>query len=392
MATDMNAPHDFIVVGAGPVGLSLAIGLCCAGKSVLVLEKNESLSEHSKAAVIWPGTLEVLAEIGVIDHFLAVGECVSELKLWNADGVPERPLVSLPLKNLADETKFPFVLILPQSKTEALLLDALKTYPSAEIKFSCEVISLNEGTDGVEFTYREAGAEKKTSAYFGIGCDGAHSAVRHLLGFSLQGFTYSLRAALADIRLNSATDFKYPRVSTRELPAIGIKIEPDLWRLILPYGVKESLDLDERIKTATKNLFSEKEFSLIWKSDFKLHQRISTAFSKGRVVLAGDAAHLNSPVGGQGMNAGIQDTRALRNALLQALETNSEAPIEKFSKTRRREIRSGVNQFTNFLTVVLTFGNGRFLKFVMRTMNQFLKIKPIRHRFIRRVAMLNSER
>ena len=136
MATTDAKRWDVVVVGAGPVGLSLALGLARREHSVLVLEKEATTSEHSRAPAIWPGTQEILAGLGVIRSFLNEGIVVRKLQLWDADR--RAVLLSLPLEELAGQTAYPHLLVLPQSRTERLLLEALQREPTAEVRFSCE--------------------------------------------------------------------------------------------------------------------------------------------------------------------------------------------------------------------------------------------------------------
>lgn len=387
--------HDVLIAGAGPVGLSLALGLCRAGKSVLVLEKNSRLSEHSRAPAIWPRTQEILADLGVISEFLAQGITLTELGLWDADTTPNTRRLHVPLSELGGETVFACLLILPQEKTEQLLLDALRKQPTANVKFSAELTGLVQDLSGVQFTYKDpTGTEHTARGRFAAGCDGAHSKVRELLGFSLEGFTYSLRAALADIRFAQPLreDLPFPRFSTKEFLAVALRIEKDLWRLILPYPSTSSLELDHRIERAVPRLFPQgavaSGYEVVWKSEFKLHRRISTGLVAGRIALAGDAGHLNSPIGAQGMNAGIQDADVLKDAFLCALNDNSPHPLARYEEIRHTEIRKGVNRFTNALTSVLTLGGGRFVRTAMRLGGLLLRVKFLRRRFLRRAAML----
>jgi len=120
----------------------------------------------------------------------------------------------------------------------------------------------------------------------------------------------------------------------------------------------------------------------------RLHRRLSTTFADRRVVLAGDAAHLNSPVGGQGMNAGIQDTEILVPALLEALDSGSPDPVALYARSRREEIQEGVNRFTDLLTRILLFGQGRLLRPVLTLANLATRLPPLRRRMLKNLAML----
>jgi len=381
--------RDVLVAGAGPVGLSVALGLARAGRRVLVVEKEPRTAEHSRAPVIWPRTQEVLARLGVLERFLAEGISLAELRLHDADR--ERTLLRLPLAELAGETPHPRLLVLPQSDTERLLLEAVRRCPEAEVRFSTEAVGLEQDAGGVRLRCRGPGGEEVTFAgRFLAGCDGAHSAVREAIGGELRGETYDLEAALADVELRPDADLPFPRISTSEGPAIGIRIDARTWRLILPFAAGDESDLGERVDRAVLRLFPGRRHVPIWSSRFRLHRRVSTRWVDRRVALAGDAAHLNSPVGGQGMNAGIQDAEALVSALLEALDRGAPEPLEVYVDARRRAIEQGVNPFTNRLTQVLLVGRGRLVRPVFALARLALRLPPLRHRLLRRLAMLET--
>lgn len=383
---------EVVVVGAGPVGLSVAMGLARAGRSVWVLEKEATTADHSRAPAIWPRTQEVLAELGVIDDFLARGLTVRDVRLRDADSGGE--LLSIPLDELEDETPFPQLLILPQSETERLLCERVRRSGWARVLFSAEVTGVEADASGVTVAYRHEGELETVRAAFAVGCDGAHSTVRESLGIPFEGETYRTRAALADLRPRSSQDVPFPRLSTRAALVVGIRIDAHLWRLILPLTASDDEPLDRRVEHAAIHLFpgirSPEDYELVWQSEFRLHRRIASRFVHGRVALAGDAAHLNSPVGGQGMNAGIQDAASLTTILLRALQADDAAPLADYERRRRPEVERGVNAFTDRLTRLLLFGRGRAIRAVLSLARLALRIAPLRRRFLRRIAMLRD--
>lgn len=386
MGTAETKKWDVVVVGAGPVGLSLALGLARQGRDVLVLEKEAATAEHSRAPAIWPATQEILANLGAINAFLNEGLTLRRLEFWNVDRASL--LLSVPLEELADETPYPQLLIIPQSRTEELLLKALQREPNAEVRFSCKVTDLIQEQAKVKVRYRCPTADSEITARFVAGCDGAHSRVREIIGASFEGVTYQIRAALADIELNPGPDWRFPRISTQPRIAIGIRMKARLWRLILPFADTDRIPLERRIEEAAASLF-DSDYHLLWQSEFRLHRRVSSRFMEGRVVLAGDAAHLNSPIGGQGMNAGIKDAALLTEALIKALDEDSSYPLRVFARERQKEIRAGVNRFTDLLTKALLTGKGRMLQPMLRLANAAMRISPLRRRFLRRLAMLD---
>lgn len=381
-----DGPWEVIIVGAGPVGLALAKGLGRDGRRVLVLESEDALSEHSKALTLWPGSQEVLDRLGLMPCFERNSLVLGALSLHDADR-RDRILLHLPLHELRYETSFPRLLVLPQSRTERLLYESLAEEPSVTVRFSAEAVALVDSPAGARIEYASDGERSAATARFVVGCDGAHSFVRDQLEFGLEGATFPFRAGLADVRIPASDGLPGPRLSTRLRPCVGIPLGTDLWRVIIVLDQAARLD-EAAIKAAVRNLFGSVTYELLWQSDFRLHRRTADQFARGNAVLAGDAAHLNSPVGGQGMNAGIQDSEILRAAIGRALREDSCAAIAEYASARKATIQHGVNRNTGRLTSLLFLRRGKYFKHVVRGLDRLLRVAPIRRRFLRGVAML----
>jgi 2-polyprenyl-6-methoxyphenol hydroxylase-like FAD-dependent oxidoreductase len=387
MQNDRTDRCDVVIVGAGPVGLCLGLWLARRGRDVVVLEKHDSTARHSRAPAIWPATQEILGDLGVIEALSCEGIVVPQLQLFDVD--QNRTLFSAPIAELANRTRYPHLLILPQSRTEALLRDALERQPSAKLRFACEATGFAREPDGVVVSYRngqnDAGATLTGRVV--VGCDGAKSMVRAAIGAELAGETYAVEAALADVEVAGSEGLAFPRLTTDPSIAVGIRMGKTLWRLILPFAVEQSTPMDQRIEQAVARLLG-RPYRVVWQSQFKLHRRLSSSFASGRIALAGDAAHLNSPVGGQGMNAGIKDASLLGPALLATLDGGSVQPIHDYALSRRREIESGVNRFTNRMTRVLLWRRGKMLRSALATAQALMHIPAVRRRVLLQMAML----
>lgn len=377
--------YDVIIAGAGPVGLCLALRLAREGKAVLVLEKNPTTHEHSRAPGIWCRTQEILADLGVLEKFEKQAITMDALRMYDVDR--SNVILNVSLDEVASKTDYPRIMVIPQSKTEKILAEAVAQTEGADLKFSCELTGFTQDSPSVTVQWSEEGELKSARAKYLIGCDGAHSAVRKLLGFHLEGETYGMEVALADIRLHD--ERTGPLLSTNGVMVLALKIDTDLWRMILLHARKDEMTLSERITKAAAQLFPGKEYENVWSSEFRIHNRMSSDFVKGRIALAGDAAHLNSPIGGQGMNSGIQDTEVLGNILIRALDEDDPSRLETYRHYRKEALKSGVNRFTDIVTDVLFVWNGRIFKLILRTWNIILRIPFVRRRFLKRLTMLD---
>ncbi|HEY9898194.1 MAG TPA: FAD-dependent monooxygenase [Pantanalinema sp.] len=347
-----------LIAGAGPVGLSLALGLSHHGIPSIVLEEDEGLSTQSKALGCHARTLEILRAWGVRDRFLAAGTFLSRIALWTP-GRPT-PQATVDLSILSALTSDPGLLVLAQDRTEALLLERLGELGLADVRFGAKLTGFRQDASGVIATVvpREGDSYEVAGDYL-VGCDGPHSTVRERLGWHLEGKTYPTRLMLADLRLGDARNaLPWPRFETIDGRLVaGLRFAPDRWRLIGTLAPDESeatavspAALQERIEA----IFGPGEAEVFWASVFHIHCRTSPHFRLGRVLIAGDAAHLNSPVGGQGMNSGIMDAHNLAWKLARALRGgDAEALLASYEAERRSEVVSTVDRYTDRLTRLL---------------------------------------
>ena len=312
--TEKQLSSDVLIVGAGPTGLLLAGDLATAGLRVTVLEKRAGESNLTRAFTVHARTLEQFDARGLADDLIATGSPLSSLRLF---GRLRIELGALP-------TRFPFVLITPQSHTERLLQErALKA--GATILRGAEVTGLRQDAEGVRIEAVEDGATVVHRARYAVGTDGVHSTVRDLLGIPFPGESVVNSVLLADVRLERTPE-EVLTVGANENGFAFLAPFGDGWYRVIawdrsrqlpdsaPTSLSEIADITRRSLGEDYGLHDAR-----WMSRFHSDERQAPNYRSGRVFLAGDAAHCHSPAGGQGMNTGLQDAANLSWKLVAAL-------------------------------------------------------------------------
>jgi 3-(3-hydroxy-phenyl)propionate hydroxylase len=339
---------DVIVAGAGPVGLSLAAALALAGRSVHVLEAAADLSDEARASTLHPPTLEMFAEWGIIDEVLARGRAIDRLQYWER---ATRSLVAeFPYSLLAGVTRFPYRLQCPQSVVTRVLRDRILRSPRARLSMGHEVVAFAEDGDGVAVRARTFEGERVLRARFLVGADGSKSRVREALGLGFTGTTYPDRFLLVATDIDFAASFvgmgPVAYVFDPDEWVIVMQL-PDLVRVVFRLAPSDDGDLlSEGSIRARMGRFLGEEAAFAIKGAwiYAVHQRVTDRFRVGRVVLAGDAAHINNPAGGMGMNSGVHDAHHLARALDDALGGGGDAALERYARERRDVAVRGVQE------------------------------------------------
>jgi 2-polyprenyl-6-methoxyphenol hydroxylase-like FAD-dependent oxidoreductase len=298
-----------LIAGAGPVGMTMANELARRGIGVRIVDKAPARTDKSKALVLWSRTLELLDDAGYVAPFLKAG-----MQAHGATISTGREIVaSVSLDSI--DSRYPYALMIPQSETERVLDESLLAR-GVTVERSVELTGFSDKGSGIEATLRKASGETETlSTDWLIGCDGAHSAVRHGLGFGFEGSTMQSDWALADGVIAGLEPkdrihiFWHRDGILAFFPIVG-----DRWRVICDLGAAEGEGhrADPTLDEIQVLLSHRSGRDLVmtnpyWLACFRINERKVRDYRKGRVFLAGDAAHIHSPAGGQGMNTGMQD-------------------------------------------------------------------------------------
>jgi 2-polyprenyl-6-methoxyphenol hydroxylase-like FAD-dependent oxidoreductase len=374
-----------LIVGAGPVGLFLANECARRGLSYRILEKHPSQSQYSKALAVFPRTLEVFDMAGLVSPFLERANRVTSVAVITHG----RPLARMHFA--PEESPYSFIAMVPQDVTEELLLAALRGR-GGDVEYNAEFWSATDQGDRVEVLITRDGVEEKMTASYVIGCDGAHSTVRHLLKIPFEGAEYEDSFLLADVDTNADVPADEMQLCPSELGPIAIfPMSPVRRRIVATIDRQEgdapSLELVQRILAERAPIGLEAR-SLRWSSYFRIHHRVAVDLRKGRIFIAGDAAHIHSPFGGQGMNTGLQDAWNLVWKLDLALRGRGNEQLLESYCTERRPVIQQVIETTDRLTKVMATPS-KFVQAIRNTVIPMVShLAPFQHAFVQRMSEL----
>jgi 2-polyprenyl-6-methoxyphenol hydroxylase-like FAD-dependent oxidoreductase len=354
-------PVDVLIVGAGPTGLTLAAELAAHDVRPRLVDRAHDRVHESRALAIQPRTLEVLAGLGVTDQLLEHGNRAVQLRIHAG-----RREVAVPLFDfgLAD-TAYPYLLFLSQAETERILVDHL-TAAGTTVERGAQLVGLQPDADIVSAVLRhDDGHEEHIRARYVVGCDGAHSTVRTAAGIGFEGSSYPQTFVLADAEAdNIEPDAAHAFLSERGMLFFFPLGTPASWRLLAmrprtdptppdaPLGLDEVQALADTYTDGTVRLHDP-----VWMTNFRLHHRAATAYRAGRVFLAGDAAHIHSPAGAQGMNTGIQDAANLAWKLAHTLRGVTDSALLDTYQPERAPVGAAVLRFTDRAFTIATSTN-----------------------------------
>jgi 3-(3-hydroxy-phenyl)propionate hydroxylase len=347
----MSSGNDrVIVVGAGPVGLTAALALTRRDIPVVVLAAEPELVMELRGSTFHPPTLDLLDELGVVPRMIEVG---LKAPTWQFRDRETGPVATFDLSLLAGDTSHPYRVQCEQWKLMRFLAEELHKH-GVGIRFGHQATDVQQDADTATVMAETAEGPVAVTGRYVIGADGARSAVRRSLGMELEGFTYPelFLIASTDFRFETVlTDIAYVNYIADPLEWLVLLRVPDLWRVLVPAPGSADRDVllsDEYLQPVLQRVIARPEpYRIAHRSLYPVHQRVAKQFRHGRVVLAGDAAHINNPLGGMGMNGGIQDAFNLADKLAQIFAGADDRLLDRYERQRRTVAIEAVQQQTN---------------------------------------------
>ncbi|MBC7433886.1 MAG: FAD-dependent monooxygenase [Rubritepida sp.] len=326
-----------LIAGAGPVGMVAASCLADAGVRVTILEQSPDLPDDLRASTFHPPTLDMLERFGVVPAMIEQGLVCRQ---WQVRDRARGVIATYDLGVLRDDTNHPYRLQCEQWRLTRMLRDRLATNPDVTFCYGATVAGVTQDGDGVDVALEDG--EVVRGAWL-IGADGARSAVRKALGVAFEGMT------IPEVFLTLSTSFRFEQ-AIPDLANIAYISDPDewfvllrtagLWRLLLPTqpseteeGMLRAQRIEERMQGV---LPTGVPYDVRHRTAYRVHERVAEKYVVGRVMLAGDAAHVNNPLGGMGMNGGVHDAFNLAAKLIEVLRGADAALLGRYERQRRK--------------------------------------------------------
>jgi 3-(3-hydroxy-phenyl)propionate hydroxylase len=339
-----------IVVGAGPVGLTAALALTRRGISIALLAAEPELVMELRGSTFHPPTLDLLDEFAIVPKMMQVG---LKAPTWQFRDRETGPVATFDLSLLAGDTNHPYRVQCEQWKMMRFVEAELRA-EGADLRFGHEVTGVRQGDAAATVVARTASGPVEITGRYVIAADGARSAVRRALGVEFEGFTYAELFWIASTDFpfeQTLTDIAYVNYIADPSEWLVLLRVPGLWRVLVPApenSDKDALLSDAHMQSMLQRVVPRPEpYHIAHRSIYPVHQRVAKRFRHGRVLLAGDAAHVNNPLGGMGMNGGIQDAFNLTDKLRAIYAGADDALLDRYDRQRRTVAVEAVQQHTH---------------------------------------------
>jgi len=334
-----------LIAGGGPVGIITALALAQRGIPVRVFEAAEVVNDAPRASTLHPATLEMLADVGLLDEIIERGLVARTFQFWDR---PTRSVVAeFDHEILKDDTPYPFVVQCEQHKIANMGIARLKEFKHAEVNMSSPVTAIADKGDHVEITVEGPNGTQTVSGCYLVGADGGRSLVRKSLEIPFDGYTFPERFLVLTTLFDFASEhgvayrayFSDPDEWTNLFKVAGDDGK-GRWRAVFPTlpGQTDEEVLNEAATEARLQKFFPKSgaYEIVHRNIYRVHQRVAAKFRQGRVFLAGDSAHVNNPIGGLGVNCGIHDATHLARVLSGVLRGElPESELDTYDAVRR---------------------------------------------------------
>jgi len=390
----MSSHNDMpvLIVGAGPTGVLLAIELARRGVEVRVLDKQPGRSPQSRAIGIHARTLEIFHQLGVVDEFLELGHRVDAVSFHTRTGRRVRARFGLA------DSPYPFLLTLSQAETQRILEHKLASL-GVSIERSREVIAIEQDATGITLLVQHPGEpqERTISAAWVVGCDGAHSIVRRSLGVPFEGDDYSQDWLMAEVSIEPPLQRDHFHVFAYTPSVLAaFPLPAERWRVFVPQvagrGVAErqapTIAEIERLVTDRAPIGIRIADPTLLAS-FRCYRRHTKIMRSGRILVAGDAAHIHSPAGGQGMNTGIHDAFNLGWKLALVAQDKSRSDLLDTYQAERVPIAESVLALTHTLVRTFTMPSPRKRWLRDRLLPAAVALPGAERRYINRLAQIS---
>ena len=332
--------NRIIIAGGGPTGLIATLALARQDIPVLLLEAQETPEDHRRATTFHPPTLEFLRELGVVDPVMEGGRITP---IWQFRDRMDGIIAEFDLGVLTDETDYPFRVQYEQMDLNKVLHQILADTPHVDVRFSHEVLDAEQNADTASVRVRTPGGDEIIAGSYVIAADGARSNVRRSLDIGFGGFTWEQKV----VQYGTTFDISAVMPDVAGVAYITDPDEwcvllhlPDYWRVSFPSreGEDDEVALSDEIAEARMATFLGRPGATVelQRNMWNIHQRVADDFRKGRIILAGDSAHINSPMGGMGMNSGVHDAINLADKLGQIWRGEADDTIlDRYTRQRR---------------------------------------------------------
>lgn len=340
----MRDNNRVLIAGGGPVGLFCALALARRGVPVTVLERFEGLQDDPRAATTHPATLELFGELGLEEELRAAGLVAPIFQFW--DRPTGEKIAEFDHALIGDETRYPYVVQCEQFKTSQILLRHLQAEVNAEVLFGHEFLAAAIEPHQVTVRVRTPAGETELAGRYLVGADGGRSAVRKAAGIEFEGFTWEEQFLVLttpfDFESNRGYCFRSYFADPEEWCncfKVAGEGPPGLWRTVFPTRPQQTeaeLLSDEASQARLQRFFpKDSDYEIVHRNLYRVHQRVARSFRQGRVLLAGDAAHVNNPIGGMGLNGGIQDAANLADKLAGVWHGGPDSLLDLYDLQRR---------------------------------------------------------